>query len=225
LEIDDKSVSTNLRSAFDVGLDTQGLSLLQLPSSKEILGFDHRYWNLLSGNEETSIRITKSTCDKGGIMEDDEQVSRRSRISSTTRMQIHTGGSTTSSNNYTRMTPTLSSTSSNGSSGHLPLHSGSNNAQSGGASLLQERLRERRGRDMRMSADFGRDVDLRREIHSSPSRGSKIGRDERRPSSSGVSQPIKKPMGVKQMEEVSGYFLGVYKITMYVMELIPFPLI
>ncbi|PQE25998.1 serine threonine kinase domain protein [Rutstroemia sp. NJR-2017a BBW] len=138
-------------------------------------------------------------------MEDDEQVSRRSRIPSTTRMQIHTGGSTTSSNNYTRMTPTLSSTSSNGSSGHLPLHSGSNNAQSGGASLLQERLRERRGRDMRMSADLGRDVDLRREIHSSPSRGSKIGRDERRPSSSGVSQPIKKPMGVKQMEEVSFY--------------------
>ncbi|PQE11320.1 serine threonine kinase domain protein [Rutstroemia sp. NJR-2017a BVV2] len=120
--------------------------------------------------------------------------------------KVHTGGSTTSSINYTRMTPTLSSTSSNESSGHLPLHSGSNNVQSGGASLLQERLRERRGRDMRMSADFGRDFDLRREIHSSPSRGSKIGRDERRPSSSGVNQPVKKPMGVKQMEEtVSKY--------------------
>jgi hypothetical protein len=158
-------------------------------------------------------------------MEDDEQVSRRSRLSSSTRMQIHPGGSTTSSNNYTRMTPTLSSTSSNESSGHLPLHSGSNNAQSGGASLLQERLRERRGRDMMMSGDFGRDTDLRREIHSSPTRGSKTGRDERRPSSGGVNQPIKKPMGVKQMEEVSCYLMGLCKIAMYVMKLIPFPLI
>ncbi|KAM3075981.1 hypothetical protein ACMFMG_006506 [Clarireedia jacksonii] len=104
------------------------------------------------------------------------------------------------------MAPALSSTSSNDTNGQLPLHSGSNNVQSGGASLLQERLRQRRGRDMRMSADFGRGMGLRREIHSSPVRCSRIGRDERRPSSSGVNQPTKKPMGVKQMEEtVSKY--------------------
>lgn len=136
-------------------------------------------------------------------MEEDGQASRKTRMASTTRMPIQPGGgSTTSSMHHTKMTAALSSTSSNGSSGHSPLHRGTNDAQSG-ASLLQARLRERRGRDMRMSADFARDMDLRRGMHSSPARGSRIGRDEGRPSSSGVNQPTKKPMGVKQMEEVS----------------------
>src|ERR1700760_585543 len=78
-----------------------------------------------------------------------------------------------------RMTPT----SSNNSSANLPFRGAS------GASLLQERLRERKVR--RGSIDLSD-----RGAQSSPVRAS-YGKDERRPSSSG------KGMGVKQMEDVS----------------------
>ncbi|APA09682.1 hypothetical protein SS1G_06146 [Sclerotinia sclerotiorum 1980 UF-70] len=104
-------------------------------------------------------------------------------------------------------TPTLSSQSTNSSSAHLPLGSGRMSAQSGGAAFLQERLRERKGRERRLSGDFGGSINMAREIESSPvnrgSGGSGVvrEREERRPSSSGVGQPGKKSMGVKQMEE------------------------
>ena len=95
------------------------------------------------------------------------------------------------------MTPT---SSTNSSSAHLPR---SNNAARGasGASLLQERLRERKVESARqirrMSADMG---DGGRDVQSSPVKAHMI-REERRPSSSGVGPG--KGMGVKQIEEVS----------------------
>lgn len=143
-------------------------------------------------------------------MEDGSQGSRRSRISSTPRMPLYHGSPTSSSSNTTRInmaTPTISSQSTNSSSAHLPLAGGRSSAQSSGAALLQERLRERKGREKRLSVDFGSSVNMGRECQSSPvhrgSNGSGVmrerEREERRPSSSGVGQ---KAMGVKQMEEV-----------------------
>ncbi|KAJ8066304.1 hypothetical protein OCU04_005383 [Sclerotinia nivalis] len=140
-------------------------------------------------------------------MEDGSQGSRRSRISSTPRMPLYHDSATSSSSNNTRInmaTPTISSQSTNSSSAHLPLGSGRMGAQSGGATFLQERLRERKGRERRLSGDFGGSINMAREIQSSPvHRGSGVmrEREERRPSSSGVGQPGKKSMGVKQMEE------------------------
>ncbi|KAF7871667.1 hypothetical protein EAF04_003774 [Stromatinia cepivora] len=143
-------------------------------------------------------------------MEDGSQGSRRSRISSTPRMPLYHDSATSSSSNNTGInmaTPTISSQSTNSSSAHLPLGSGRMSAQSGGAAFLQERLRERKGRERRLSGDFGGSINMVREIQSSPvhrgSGGSGVmrEREERRPSSSGVGQPGKKSMGVKQMEE------------------------
>ena len=74
---------------------------------------------------------------------------------------------------------------------------------------MQERLRERKGRDRRLSGDFSGSGMMAREVQSSPIHRRSGGsgfvqeREERRPSSSGVGQPQgKKAMGVKQMEEV-----------------------
>ncbi|ESZ90296.1 hypothetical protein SBOR_9325 [Sclerotinia borealis F-4128] len=148
-------------------------------------------------------------------MEDESQGSRRSRISSTARMPLYHESATNSSSNNTRMnnmaTPTISSQSTNSSSAHLPLGGGRSSAQSGRGTFLQERLRERKERDKRSSADFGASINMGRDIQSSPGykggsgSGSGVGvareRDDRRPSSSGVGQPGKMAMGVKQMEE------------------------
>ncbi|TGO53529.1 hypothetical protein BCON_0121g00080 [Botryotinia convoluta] len=145
-------------------------------------------------------------------MEDGSQGSRRSRISSTTtRMPLYHDSATNCSSNNTRtnmLTPTISSQSTNSSSAHLPLGSGRTSAQSGGAAFLQERLRERKGRDRRLSGDFSGSGIMARDVQSSPIHRSSGGsgvmreREERRPSSSGVGQPLgKKAMGVKQMEE------------------------
>ncbi|TGO85860.1 hypothetical protein BPOR_0357g00060 [Botrytis porri] len=148
-------------------------------------------------------------------MEDGSQGSRRSRISSTTtRMPLYHDSATNCSSSNTRMnmaTPTISSQSTNSSGAHLPLGSGRTreSAQSGGAAFLQERLRERKVRDRRLSGDFSGSGVMAREVQSSPIHRSSGGgsgvmreREERRPSSSGVGQPAgKKAMGVKQMEE------------------------
>lgn len=132
-------------------------------------------------------------------------------------MPLYHDSAPNSSSNHTRMniaTPTISSQSTNSSSAHLPLGGGRSTAQVGGAAFLQEKLRERKGRDKRLSADFGSSVNMGRDIQSSPvykggsGSGYGVGRDreERRPSSSGVGQPGKKAMGVKQMEEVRVVF-------------------
>ncbi|PBP23439.1 hypothetical protein BUE80_DR005564 [Diplocarpon rosae] len=91
------------------------------------------------------------------------------------------------------MTPS----SSNSSTAHLPQRvqdlSHSARGVSASGSLLQDRLRERKVESARQR---GRSVDLaERTVQSSPTKG----REERRPSSSGVGPG--KGMGVKQMEE------------------------
>lgn len=90
------------------------------------------------------------------------------------------------------MTPT----SSNSSAAHLPARSlnPTPRAPSGGASLLQERLRERKVESARQTRRRSVDLDNERGVQSSPVRGT---REERRPSSSGMG----KGMGVKQIEE------------------------
>ena len=125
-------------------------------------------------------------------MEDSSQGSRRSRPSPRPESSAST---------HTRMTPT----SSNNSSAHLPPRTNQNQGArlaSGGASLLQERLRERKVESARQSRR--RSVDMtgngERGVQSSPVKGSS-GKEERRPSSSGVTAG--KGMGVKQMEDVS----------------------
>lgn len=122
-------------------------------------------------------------------MEDSSQGSRRSRM-----IRPEARPESSSSNN-TRMTP---ASSSNGSSAHLPSRMNPNSngriTPSGGASLLQERLRDRKvesSRAMRKgSIDMSHLKD--REVQSSP-----IAREDKRPNSGGV-----KGMGVKSMEEV-----------------------
>jgi hypothetical protein len=110
---------------------------------------------------------------------------------------------------HTRMTPTSSTTSS---SAHLPAHNGVRAPSSGGASLLHERLRERKVESARQSRR--RSVDLgsngERGVQSSPVKG----REERRPSSSGITAG--KGMGVKQIEEVcsSMKYLGIQLIVL-----------
>lgn len=96
-----------------------------------------------------------------------------------------------------RMTPT---SSSNSSSAHLPGRRAP--SASGGASLLQERLRERKVESARQSRR--RSVDLSdgdRGVQSSPVKGS--GRES---VSNGVA--VGKGMGVKQIEEVCYLVLG-----------------
>jgi hypothetical protein len=94
------------------------------------------------------------------------------------------------------MTPS----SSNSSSANLPRSNTGARAGSG-ASLLQERLRERKVESARQSRRRSVDLGARdREIQSSPVKA-KMEREERRPSSSGVTPG--KGMGVKQIEEVS----------------------
>jgi hypothetical protein len=117
-------------------------------------------------------------------MEDSSQGSRRSRAP---RPE-------SSASSHTRMTPT----SSNSSAAHLPARSQNPapRAPSGGASLLQERLRERKVESARQTRRRSVDLDNERGVQSSPVRGT---REERRPSSSGMG----KGMGVKQIEEVS----------------------
>ena len=102
----------------------------------------------------------------------------------------------------TRMTPT----SSNSSSAHLPARSAGTNGTraptSGGASLLQERLRERKVESARQSRR--RSIDLsngEKGVQSSPVKGS-AGRGEERRSSVGGVTAGKGGMGIKQMEEV-----------------------
>lgn len=95
------------------------------------------------------------------------------------------------------MTP---SSSTNSSSAHLPRSNTGVRAGSG-ASLLQDRLRERKVESARQGRR--RSVDLgagEREVQSSPVKAI-MAREERRPSSSGVTAG--KGMGVKQIEEVS----------------------
>jgi hypothetical protein len=127
-------------------------------------------------------------------MEDSSQGSRRSRA---TRPE-------SSASSHTRMTPT----SSNSSAAHLPARSQnpSTRAPSGGASLLQERLRERKVESARQSRRRSIDMDNERGVQSSPVRGA---REERRPSSSGIAAG--KGMGVKQIEEVSLFVLSLGK--------------
>ena len=96
------------------------------------------------------------------------------------------------------MTPT--SSSNNSSSTHLPRSNQSARGSSGGTSLLQERLRERKVESARMSSRQVSEVGDR-EVQSSPVRPQSI-RDERRPSSSGMGVGPKS-LGVKQVEEVS----------------------
>lgn len=98
------------------------------------------------------------------------------------------------------MTPT----SSNSSAAHLPARSQnpSTRAPSGGASLLQERLRERKVESARQSRRKSIDMDAERGVQSSPVRA----REERRPSSSGIAAG--KGMGVKQIEEVGSFDLS-----------------
>ena len=95
------------------------------------------------------------------------------------------------------MTP---SSSTNSSAAHLARSNTGVRAGSG-ASLLQERLRERKVESARQSRR--RSVDLsaaERGVQSSPVKAN-MAREERRPSSSGVTAG--KGMGVKQIEEVS----------------------
>lgn len=68
-----------------------------------------------------------------------------------------------------------------------------------GTSLLQERLRERKGSARSRSIDMGE-----REVVSSPVRSTISGREERRPSSSSGA----KGMGVKQTNEVRSLHLS-----------------
>ncbi|KAL3428140.1 hypothetical protein PVAG01_01649 [Phlyctema vagabunda] len=108
-----------------------------------------------------------------------------------------------SSSRDPRMTPSNSSTNS---AIHMnPSRQSQNQKEkakdSGGSSMLQERLRERKvesARQRRRSVDVGLLED--RGVQSSPLKLSS--REERRPSSSGVgAAPNKKIMGVKQIEE------------------------
>ena len=123
-------------------------------------------------------------------MEDASQGSRRARPGS-------------SSSKETRMTPT----SSNSSSAHLPRANVGARPPSG-ASLLQERLRERKVESARQSRRESVDMGAgEREAQGSPVK-LVMARDERRPSSSGVAAG--KGMGVKQIEEVS--FEGLFAV-------------
>jgi hypothetical protein len=122
-------------------------------------------------------------------MEDSSQGSRRSRAPPRPE---------SSTSSHTRMTPT----SSNSSAAHLPTRSQNSSARapSGGASLLQERLRERKVESARQSRRRSIDMGAEKGPQSSPVRGGG-NREERRPSSSGIIAG--KGMGVKQIEEVS----------------------
>ncbi|TVY44303.1 hypothetical protein LOCC1_G005054 [Lachnellula occidentalis] len=96
----------------------------------------------------------------------------------------------------TRMTPT----SSNSSSAHLPARAGNINGtrapSSGGASLLHERLRERKVESARQSRRQSVDTSNgEKGVHSSPGKASGGRGEERRSSASGLG------MGVKQIEE------------------------
>ena len=113
-------------------------------------------------------------------MDDSSQVSRRSRPLPPRPES--------SASSQTRMTP---SSSNNSSSVNLPRNQSLSRGGSG-TSLLQERLRERKGENMmarRRSIDIGEKT-----LPSSPLKG----KEEKRPSSSGTG----KAMGVKQIEEV-----------------------
>jgi hypothetical protein len=97
------------------------------------------------------------------------------------------------------MTPASSSSSA----AHLPNRTQGTSARapSGGASLLQERLRERKVESARQSRRRSVDV-TERGVQSSPVKANS-GREERRPSSSGIVAG--KGMGVKQIEDVSRF--------------------
>ena len=90
--------------------------------------------------------------------------------------------------NNTRMT----STTSDGSADHLP-------QRTHVSTLLQDRLRERKSESARHSRRVSVDMESTsdRAAQSSPLKS--LAREERRPSSSGIS----KTLGVKQIEEVS----------------------
>ena len=95
------------------------------------------------------------------------------------------------------MTP---SSSTNSSTAHLPRSNVGARATSG-ASLLQERLRERKVESAQQSRRRSVDLDAgQRGVQSSPVKAL-MSREERRPNSSGVTAA--KGMGVKQIEEVS----------------------
>ncbi|KAH8819921.1 hypothetical protein F5884DRAFT_658308, partial [Xylogone sp. PMI_703] len=101
------------------------------------------------------------------------------------------------------MTPQTSST--NSSTVNLPSRSENHNARrdSGGpgASLLHERIRERKVESARRRSKMQEEAMALREAQSSPVRGTR-GNDEARPNSGGTgSSSSKKGMGVKQMEE------------------------
>ena len=103
----------------------------------------------------------------------------------------------THSYNINRMTPT----SSNSSAAHLPARR-EGRTPSAGASLLQERLRDRKVESARQSRRRSVDMDAERGIQSSPIRQSSV-REERRPSSSSNgAKGMGMGMGVKQIEEV-----------------------
>lgn len=105
----------------------------------------------------------------------------------------------------TRMTPT----SSNSSSAHLPARNagninGTRAPSSGGASLLHERLRERKVESARQSRRRSLDLSSNGEkgVQSSPVKASGGRGEERRPSASGIAAGKGVGMGVKQIEEV-----------------------
>ena len=104
------------------------------------------------------------------------------------------------SSRSTAMTPS----SINGPSAHLPRSN--NPARTGSvASLLQERLRERKVESARQSRRRSVDLDNgERYSKSSPVKANMV-REEKRPSSSGLIPS--KAMGVKQIEEVSRQFV------------------
>lgn len=99
-----------------------------------------------------------------------------------------------SASSHTRMTPS----SSNSSAAHLPR---TNSMRGSGASLLQERLRERKVEAARQGRRGSVDLSasMERGIQSSPVKAARD-LDQRRPSSGGVNG---RGMGVKQIEEVS----------------------
>lgn len=119
---------------------------------------------------------------------DDSQLSRRSRPLPPRPES--------SASSQTKMTP---SSSNNSSSVNLPRNQ-SLSRGAPGASLLQERLRERKGENL---ARRGSIDTTERTLPSSPLKG----KEERRPSSSGTG----KGMGVKQIEEVRHLLLLLFE--------------
>lgn len=146
---------------------------------------------LTTTNTECSNSPTDSLCDSFTSANMDHH-SPSGRSPSARRLRINTRP-VSSTSASSKMTPTSSEPTSSTRSLQLQLrHPG----PSSGSSLLQDRLRERKGDQARLGR-HGQSMDMTedRQVQSSPVRGL-CSRDERRPSSSSGK------MGVKQMEDV-----------------------